>query len=476
MTSQTLQTQPHRSHHAALPAPAAQPRWWPWALLAVAGAVIASRAPWLPTTPWDHDGANFVRALDTFDLARHSPHAPGYPVYIALARLARAFGAPDAAPLAWPSVAGAAAAAATVAWAVARFANRGTALAAGLAYAALPPLWLGDLAPRPDALAAHVLVAAACLLASQALPAAAVLIALALGVRLSVWPAALVLMLALPRAAWGWLAAGVAAWAVPLAALAGGPFELLRQLTSFGAGHFGQWGNTAATAGLRVDQWAGHLADQGGAVCGGLALVAAVVWVRSRQHATPGWWWAAAVAYAIWIVAGQNPDHPRHVWPLLALVGAACLVAVAVAVGRAAPPLLAAAAALAVVQAAPGISQTHRPAPDAALASWLAARPADSLALAGGSEVGVVRLLAPTIRALRVDKPADVAAALAPGGGWPRTALVSVREGQTAPVGWGEVARFPARPALDAPGLGLRVYARPAPAALALAGATGDCR
>lgn len=442
-------------------------------MLALAAAVVVSRAPWLPTAPWDHDGANFARALDSFDLTRHSPHAPGYPVYVALARLARAMGAGDAAALAWPNVLAAAVAAVAVAWTVARRTDRLAALTAGVAYAALPVLWLGDLAPRPDALAAHLLVTAACLLAANRPKATALAVAAALGVRLSVWPAALVFALALPWPAWRWLAAGVAAWALPLAVLAGGPLQLAQQMTAFGAGHFGQWGNTAVTAGLRLDLWASHVAGQGGLAVGAVGLAALVAWARTRQAGVPQWWWVAAAAYAIWIVAGQNPDHPRHVWPLLALVAGACIVTVAVHAGRAAMPALAAATLLTLVQVAPGIDQTDKPAPDAALAAWLAARPAENLALAGGSEVGVVRLLAPTVRALRVDRPTDLAAALAPGGAWPRTALVSVREGQTAPAGWAEVARFAARPALDAPGLALRLFARPGPAVLSLASRNG---
>ena len=41
-------------------------------------------------TPDDYDSIGFVLALDRYDLTRQQPHFPGYPVYVALARGARA--------------------------------------------------------------------------------------------------------------------------------------------------------------------------------------------------------------------------------------------------------------------------------------------------------------------------------------------------------------------------------------------------
>lgn len=59
------------------------------AVAAVAVAVAAVRLPFLPATPDDLDAANFVLGLRDFDVARHQPHPPGYPLYIALGKAVR---------------------------------------------------------------------------------------------------------------------------------------------------------------------------------------------------------------------------------------------------------------------------------------------------------------------------------------------------------------------------------------------------
>ena len=50
---------------------------------------VASRTAALPASLWEWDEFGFARALHDYDLAAHSPHPPGFPVFIALARMAR---------------------------------------------------------------------------------------------------------------------------------------------------------------------------------------------------------------------------------------------------------------------------------------------------------------------------------------------------------------------------------------------------
>src|SRR3954451_25325443 len=47
---------------------------------------LAAHLVWLPRTLEDLDSVNCALGVRDFDVARHQPHPPGYPVYIALAK------------------------------------------------------------------------------------------------------------------------------------------------------------------------------------------------------------------------------------------------------------------------------------------------------------------------------------------------------------------------------------------------------
>src|SRR5690349_2118022 len=51
---------------------------------------LVAHLVWLPRTLEDLDSVNFALGVRDFDVARHQPHPPGYPVYIALAKLSTA--------------------------------------------------------------------------------------------------------------------------------------------------------------------------------------------------------------------------------------------------------------------------------------------------------------------------------------------------------------------------------------------------
>jgi hypothetical protein len=55
--------------------------------LAVSGYVALAAAT-APAWPDDWDGIGFLESVRDFDLARFHPHPPGYPVYVALLRVA----------------------------------------------------------------------------------------------------------------------------------------------------------------------------------------------------------------------------------------------------------------------------------------------------------------------------------------------------------------------------------------------------
>ncbi len=477
----------------------------PWALAGIAALLaLATRVPFLPQQLHDHDSVNFAHALHHFDLARHSPHLPGYPVFLAIAKLAHLLGAPDAAALAWPGVLGAMAAAAALSvWLAPRI---GGAAALGLAalYLLLPDLALADIRPLSDGLGAH-LVTLLALTTAQSLTvhtpdkrqplgagrAAMLLAGALLGVRLSSWPLVVVAAAALlyggpsPRERWlrlGFLSAAVLAWALPLLWLAGGAPELMSLGFAFAQGHFSQWRGDAAPLGMAgsTGLWLGHL-WRGGAL--GLlgAAVAALTWgPKLADRRGPRLALAMAAAYALWLALGQNPERSRHILPIVALAAVALAqVASQLLRGPRARPALAIALAtlaggtLASVTLPRQHRQSTEPTPDVALGLWLAAQPAEGTLLLGGSEVGVLRWQAPARRSIRVASPLDLQVML----GDPATRAPRLYASSRVPglqqlrqqgLQLTPVAHFAARPHIDLPQQSLSVYRILAPQRVAL--------
>src|SRR3954463_5379427 len=88
------------------------------AVYAVAGAWLLAHLPFLAPALEDIDSMNFALGLHHYDPALHQPHPPGYPVFIAVGRLALAvihvlasglsYGRADALALAiWSAIGGA---------------------------------------------------------------------------------------------------------------------------------------------------------------------------------------------------------------------------------------------------------------------------------------------------------------------------------------------------------------------------------
>lgn len=57
------------------------------AFLILAAVVTATAVPFVPRHPVSWDAGNFVLAVKHFSLAGHQPHPPGYPLFVALAKL-----------------------------------------------------------------------------------------------------------------------------------------------------------------------------------------------------------------------------------------------------------------------------------------------------------------------------------------------------------------------------------------------------
>jgi len=234
-------------------------------LPAIAGLFLLAHLATLPSAPDDIDSLNFMLGVRDFDVARHQPHPPGYPVFIALGKLStpvlRAAGvpAPEVRGLAaWSALAGAALVLLILAlWRAMDDDPRRRVVATVFAIAS-PLFWFTALRPLSDVTGLCLAVASLCLIvralprpwtvsdhaSARSLVAGACLAGLAIGVRSQT------LVLTAPVLAFAWMlprsgltlrvralslgaaALGAAVWAIPLLVASGG---LSGYLTALGS-------------------------------------------------------------------------------------------------------------------------------------------------------------------------------------------------------------------------------------------------
>ena len=365
----------------------------------LAAAWLAAHLPYLAPSLEDIDSINFALGLREFDVAKHQPHPPGYPVYIALGRASlvavRAL-APsltearaEAVALAiWSALAGIVALCA--AWFFFRALQpppagamspgatwRDTAPWATALLAVVPLFWISGLRPMSDMPGlALVLVAQALLLLGMKSPRALVAGALIAGVCAGVRVQAALLTLPLlivalvsVRSAGPWwlvsrpvaaLAAGVLVWAVPLVAASGGVDGYLKALGTQAGEDFAWvdmlWANPTprrlalALHGTFVQPW--EFLGMFIPVAMAAVIGAVAAFVRNRRAL---WLLAAAFGpYAIFHLLMQDAAFVRYALPLLVPV---CWLAVTGAeaiahLGRRTLPIGAAASAPMVLVAA----------------------------------------------------------------------------------------------------------------------------
>jgi hypothetical protein len=245
-----------------------------WAL-ALAILFLVAHVAFLPPTLEDIDSLNFALGLHDFDPARHQPHPPGYPIFIALAKVVRLVIPSDAHALAVVSALFGALAVFALIWiyenleALAARSAPAASLTASLATAvvvASPQYWFNAHRPMSDipglaaALAAQSALIAAFVRqrlnpartpealadSGKMIVLGAFLSALAIGMRsqgfwLTLPLLAVVLLQRTGRGAAGALLGsamaftiGVLVWAVPLVVASGGPAAYLRALGAQG--------------------------------------------------------------------------------------------------------------------------------------------------------------------------------------------------------------------------------------------------
>ena len=206
----------------------------------------------LPRTLEDLDSINFALGVRDFDVARHQPHPPGYPVFIALGKVStgalRVLGIGAAAPrglAVWSAVAGAAALPALFAFFRALEGRDRLAWWATAVMSTAPLFWFTALRPLSDMTGFAAAVGAQALMLQRtrrSIVAGALLAGLAMGVRSQTAVLTiplLVFVLLTPRvlaqrAAVAALAmgAGVLVWGIPLLVASGGPENYLHALNA----------------------------------------------------------------------------------------------------------------------------------------------------------------------------------------------------------------------------------------------------
>ncbi len=326
-------------------------------LAALGVTALALRIPFLPAYDEDLDTLRFRLAVERFDITELRPHAPFYPVYLAVAKLIAALGASPRAALGLIcSATGAALLIFTTLLASEILGRRAARLAALFALAS-PFLWLSAEKLGSDTPGLALVTASLWLLArAHRLPerasslrtSAIVLLGLGLGVRLSYFPFAIACTWLVARAEGGPrallarardLTAGVALWLAPLILVAGAR-PLIAVTFAQTLGHFGQWGGSALTVsspaarlyGLAWGLWANLL---GGAWIDAPAsrwIVAPILLallllgarralpLREALRLQPELA-ISMIAYFAWALLGQNTaGKPRHWLPLLPLL------------------------------------------------------------------------------------------------------------------------------------------------------------
>ncbi|WP_235672059.1 hypothetical protein [Aeromonas veronii] len=310
-------------------------RRWPSPCSTTIWLLILLQLAWLgwllafPVALDSDDALNFAHGVTRFSVLEFSPHFPGYPAFIWLARLLNLLVDDPARAVQWASLLGSSLLAPLAALLAVKLWQRPSLLAPVwllvLALPLTPTLALSGLSDGP-ALAAWL----GSLLALQQRRIA--LAGLMLGLMLALRPSYFVLALlplwlgmtqqqgtrvrfVLPIALVGlacllfvWQADG---WAY---------FAEGRRFTD---GHFTLWGNTAAAHGDRLLSWARTFNDQLTPLWPLLmgALLVLPLWQRSKGQAatlSPLWthYWLALL---LWTLFGQNPDNPRHLAPITLL-------------------------------------------------------------------------------------------------------------------------------------------------------------
>ena len=349
-------------------------------ILVIAAIYLAAHLAFLAPALEDIDSINFALGLRHFDVADHQPHPPGYPVYIALGKMADAilqqvapsvgFMRQESLALAiWSPIAGAIALIAAF-WIFRHLSSASMALWAAGLLAANPLFWVAGSRPMSDmpGLALALVAQALCLKGAsdtRALIVGAIVAGVASGLRVQTACLTLPLfafavvqqrhqgalwIITRPVAA---LILGGLAWAIPLIAVTGGVDEYLVALRSQADEDFawsGMLWETPTPRALVLALWETFVMPWNsvplGIVVGGLATVGALR-ALGRQRRAALLIVLGFVPYAAFHLLLQETIHVRYAMPVLPAV--AWLAVSALSTSRRAAPMLSAALVVAAL-------------------------------------------------------------------------------------------------------------------------------
>jgi hypothetical protein len=326
-------------------------------VLAGVALFASAHLAWLPRHLEDIDSINFALALRDYDIASHQPHAPGYPVFVVLARVLAAALSPwlhDEATRAAVAMA----LLATIAASLALLALYGILIEldrfrsdvprtawpalAVAATAAAPLFWvtavrpLSDMAGLAGALGCHWLIVRAGRVGVRLRDGmgAAAACGVAVGLRSQVAWLVVPLLLWLVVVVWrrsrtgaalavcGAALAGVLVWAVPMVVLTGGPAAYRDAFVSQAGEDLEGVPMLALRPSPRqavvaaidtfVSPWASW------PIAGAVLVLAAVGLVSLHRHRAHAWWLSLGLLpYAIYHVLFQETETTRYALPLV---------------------------------------------------------------------------------------------------------------------------------------------------------------
>jgi len=326
------------------------------AIAALAVVYLAAHLGFLPPSLEDVDSINFALGVADFDVAKHQPHPPGYPVFIALSKASTSalrsmhVPQPEIRGLAvWSAISGAALAFflfdlfRALAGVAPGLLSRRMPLCATLVVLMCPLYWFTALRPLSDMTGLAAAVAAQALIVSvltgsssaSALVGGAFLSGMAIGIRSQTALLTLPLLglaLVVPRsglrshnrlAAVGAAALGVLVWALPLVAASGGLSEYARALGSQAGEDFSGvvmlWTTRTKAAALDAAMYS-FLWPWGHPVAGAIVMLAAVVGVLRTLGVLPralGLLIVGYAPYAVFHLLFQETVTVRYALPLV---------------------------------------------------------------------------------------------------------------------------------------------------------------